>query len=111
MNVAGTPFYSVGENQIHQLDDGRFLGGFFQCRQVHFLFFRRKFHVAAFFGAEVLHHFGEFFAALHLPIELSDCFVHGGFRGNHWLDIEAGHELDVVHRKDVGGINHGDGEC
>src|SRR5206468_3900578 len=29
---------------------------------------------------------------------------------HHRLDVEAGHELDIVHRKNVGRIDHGDGE-
>jgi len=34
------------------------------------------------------------------------CGLHTGFGDNHWLDIQARHELDVVHRKHVGGIDH-----
>ena len=32
------------------------------------------------------------------------------FRRHNRLDIEPGHELDVVHREYVGGIHHGDGQ-
>ena len=32
----------------------------------------------------------------------------GRFRRDHRLHVEAGHELDVVHREDVGGIGHRD---
>ena len=31
-------------------------------------------------------------------------------RRHHRLDIEAGHELDIVHGEDVGRIDHGDGQ-
>jgi hypothetical protein len=34
----------------------------------------------------------------------------GAFGSHDRLDVEAGHELDVVHGEDVGGIDHGDGE-
>ncbi len=37
-----------------------------------------------------------------------DGLADGRFGSDHRLDVEAGHELDVVHREDVGGIGHRD---
>ncbi len=110
VNVAGAPLDGVGQDQVHQLDDGRFLGRAFQLGEVHLLFFGGEFQVRGFLAGEVLHHLGEFFFALRLAVELGDGFGDGGLRGHHRLDVEAGHELDVVHREDVGGIGHRDGQ-
>src|ERR1700693_4407513 len=41
---------------------------------------------------------------------LADPREDGAVGGNHRLDIETGHELDIVHREDVGGSDHRDGE-
>ena len=61
-------------------------------------------------AGKVLHHLVEFLDALHRAVELVDGFADGGFGGDHRLDVEAGHELDVVHGEDVGRIGHRDGE-
>ena len=42
VNVARAALYRVREDQVHQLDDRSFLGGFLQSRQVHLGFFRRS---------------------------------------------------------------------
>ena len=43
-------------------------------------------------------------------VGLLDARQDGAFRSHDRLDVEAGHELDVVHGEDVRGIDHGDGE-
>src|SRR5581483_1437609 len=43
-------------------------------------------------------------------ISFFDSFKNRAFRGHHRLDVETGHELDIVHGEDVGGIDHGNRE-
>ena len=43
-------------------------------------------------------------------VELRNRFADRRFRSHHRLDVEAGHELDVVHGENVGGIGHRDGQ-
>ena len=109
VNVARAPFHGVGQNQVDELDDGRFLGGLLQGREVHLGFFGRKLQ-RGFFARQVLHYLVELFDALDVAVELVDCFADGGFRRHYRLDVEAGHELDIVHREDVGRIGHRDRE-
>ena len=110
VNVAGAALDRVGQDQVHQLDDGRFLGRAFQLGEVHLLFFGGEFQVRVLLAGEVLHHLGEFFFALRLAVELRDGLGDGRLGGHHRLHVEAGHELDVVHREDVGRIGHRDGQ-
>ena len=44
------------------------------------------------------------------PVCLLDARENRAFRSDHRLDIEAGHELDIVHGEHVRRIDHGDGE-
>ncbi len=43
-------------------------------------------------------------------VGLLDAFEDRAFGRDHRLDVEAGHELDIVHGEDVGRIHHGDGQ-
>ena len=43
-------------------------------------------------------------------IRLLDALQDRAFRRHHRLDVEAGHELDIVHGEHIGGIHHGDGQ-
>ena len=45
VDVASPPLYSIGQDQVHQLDDGRLVGSFLQFREVHLLFFALQFDV------------------------------------------------------------------
>jgi hypothetical protein len=108
VNVAGAALDRVGEDQIDELDDGSFVGGFFQGRQVHFRFFGGQLHLG-FFAGQVLHDLFQLFSGFYGAVELADGLGDGRFGGDDRLDVEAGHELDVVHGEDVGGIGHRDG--
>ena len=37
---------------------------------------------------------------------LRNCLLNTGFSDDHRLDVQARHELDIVHGKDIGGVNH-----
>ena len=109
MNVASAPFYSVSQNDVHQLDHGSFVGGLLQLRQLHLLFFRLQFDVALVQLRHRLHHgFKIFF--LRRSISLVDACLDGAFGGDYRLNVEAGHELDVVHGEHIGRVDHRDGE-
>ena len=110
VNVAGAALHGVGEHQVHELDDGSFVGRLLQFLQFEFLLFGLHFDIGGF--AEVvhrLHHLLELFF-FRSAVGLVDALDDGAFRGHDRFDVEAGHELDVVHGEDVGGIDHGDGE-
>src|SRR6266436_4056005 len=108
VNVARTALDRVGQNQVHQLDDGGFLGGALQIGEICLRFFRGQFKVSPIFGAEVLHHLFELFTTLGFAVELRDGLGNGRFRGDHRLHVKARHELDIVHGKDVSGVGHRD---
>src|SRR6266849_622035 len=109
MDVAGAPFHSVPKYDVHQLDHGSFVGGLFQLRQLHLLFFRLQFDVALVQFRHRLHHgFKIFF--LGRSIGFVDAGLDRTLRSDHRLNVEAGHELDVVHREHIGRIDHRDGE-
>src|SRR5208337_4487961 len=111
MNVASAPLHSVPEDDVDQLDHGSFVGSFLQLRQLHLLFFRLQFDVAIVHLLHRLHYgFEVFFFLFGTAVGFFDARENGAFRSDYWLDVEASHELDIVHRKDVGRINHCDGE-
>ena len=110
VNIAGASLDRVGQDQVDQLDDGSFLGRAFQLGEVHFLFFGGEFQVRGFLAGEVLHHLGELFFALRLAVELGNGFGNRRLGGHHRFDVEAGHELNVVHGEDVGRIGHRNGQ-
>ncbi len=107
VNIAGPALHGIGQNQVHKFDDGRFVGGLFELRQIHFRFFCCQFQVG-FIAGQVLHHLVDFFAGLNRAVKLPDRFADGRFRRNHRLHVESGHELDIVHGEDVGRIRHRD---
>src|SRR5215469_198666 len=109
VNIAGAALDGVGEHQVHQLHDGSLVGRLLQVGQVHLLLFRLQFDVAV---SQVGHRLHDLLQVILLAasVSLFDAGDNRAFRRHHRLDIEAGHELDVVHGKDVGGIHHGDGE-
>jgi hypothetical protein len=110
VNVAGAPLHRIGEHQVHELDDGSFVGRFLQFLEFEFLLFGGTSISSAFAGVvQSLHHLLELFL-LRSAVGLVDALDDRAFRGHDRFDIEAGHELDIVHGKDVGGVHHGDGE-
>ncbi len=109
VNVAGGALHRVGEDQVHQLDDGRFLGGPLQFaggKRVFIACLQLDVGIAL---ADVRHHLFQVFL-VGVAVGLVDALKNRRFRSHHRLDVEAGHELDVVHGEHVGGIHHGDGE-
>src|ERR1700681_2871958 len=87
-----------------------FLGGAFQVGEVRLLFLSGEFQVSGVLEAEVLHDLVEFFPTLDFAVKFRDRLGNGSFGGHDRLHVEAGHELDIVHRKDVGWIGHRDGQ-
>ena len=57
------------------------------------------------FNRQVRRDSGEFNLS-RSAVVLRDRGLHTGLGYNDWFDVEAGHELNVVHRKDVRGIDH-----
>ncbi len=106
VDVAGAALHGVGQDQVAELDDGSFLGRSFERRQIHhFRFFAGEFERGV-VGGQVLHHLVEFFYALDFAVEFVNRLADRRFGSHHWLDVEASHELDVVHREDVRRISH-----
>jgi hypothetical protein len=56
VDVAGSPLHGVAQNHVHELDDGSFIGRFFQLGQLHLLLFGLQFHVAVAHFRHRLHH-------------------------------------------------------
>ena len=109
VNVAGASLHGIGQDQVHQLDDRGFVGGPFESGEVHLGFFSRQLHFG-FIAGKVFHDLVELFAGLDGAVELADGLRNRGFGGDYRLDVEAGHELDIVHGEDVGRIRHRDGK-
>ena len=110
VNVAGSALHGVGEHQVHELDDGSFVSGLFQFLEFEFLLFGLHLDVGA--SPSVVHRLHDLLKLFFFrsAVGLVDALDDGAFRSHDRLDIEAGHELDIVHGKNVGGIHHGDGE-
>ena len=107
VNVAGPALHRVGENQVHQLDNRSLFGRLLKRGQIHFLLFGRELHRSIVAG-EVLHHLVEFFYALDVAVKLVNRFADRRLGSHHRFHVETGHELNVVHREDVGWIRHRD---
>src|SRR5581483_2715072 len=109
VDVAGASLDRIRQNNVHQLDNGSFVGGALQVGQLHLLLFRLQFDVGIPGFRHGLHDgFQVFFFTL--AVCLLDSFRNRAFRRYHRLDVEAGHELDIVHGEHIGRIGHGDGE-
>ena len=109
VDIAGPALHGIGQNQVHQFDNGSFIGCLLQVSQVHLCFFRLQFNIGIPGLGHRLHDLFEIFL-LSGAVGLLNPFQDGAFRGHHRLDVEPGHELDVVHGEYIGGINHGDGQ-
>jgi len=72
VNVAGAALDRIGQDQVHQLDDRRFLGRPLQRGQVRLLHFGGQLQILRLRAGQVLHHLAELFDALGLPIKLGD---------------------------------------
>ena len=110
VDVACSPLHRVAQNHVDQFDHRSFVGRFFQFGQLHLLFFRLQFDVAVVHLRHRLHYGFEILFLGPAAVGLFNPRQDRAFRGHDRLDIEAGHELDVVHREDVRGIDHRDGE-
>ncbi len=111
MNITGAALDRVGQHQVDELNDRGLIGSLLKLLELEFMLFGLHLDVAGF--AEIahrLHYVFEVFFLFSRAVSLIDALDDGAFRSHHRLDIEAGHELDVVHGEDVGGIDHGDGE-
>jgi len=109
VNVACPALHRVRQDQVHELDDRRFLGGLFERRQVHLRFFAGKFQ-RRFFPGKVFHHLVELLDTLDIAVKLVNRLADCCFRRHHRLYIESSHELDIVHSEDVGRIRHRNGQ-
>ena len=110
MNIACASFHRVRQDQVHELDDGRLFGGFFQRGGVELGFFGGELQFLVFVD-QVLHHFAQLFRVrIPAAIEPRNGFTDGRLRRHHRFHVESGHELDIVHREDVRGIGHRDSE-
>ena len=114
MDVAGAAPHRVRQNVIDQLDHWRFFRCLFQFRQVERSFvFRFEFDA---FRLTLVNEADDFLDLL-LPLRLFrravmllDGFRDGRFGGDHWLDVEPRHKLDIVHGEDVRGVHHRHGQ-
>jgi hypothetical protein len=95
----------VGQDQVHQLDDRGVLGGLAELRGVDgVLVVLQRLDVLV---VERLH---DVFDHAGRIVVLVDRVPDGGLRRDDGLDLEPGHELDVVDGEDVARVGHGDGE-
>src|SRR5581483_9105292 len=109
VDVAGAALDRVGKDEVDELDDGRFVGGPFQVFEGEFFFVAGGKLDIGFGLADGGH---DLFQVLFLggAVRLLDAGHDRAFRGDDGLDVEAGHELDVVHGEDIRGVHHGDGQ-
>ena len=106
VDVAGAFLHCFGQDHVDQLDDRRLVGRLLQL--VHRDLFLFGLHLQSGVVIELL---GDLLQlVVRASVKLFQCFLDGRLRGHHRLDVEAGHELDVVHGEHVGGIHHGDGQ-
>ena len=108
MNIAGTALDRFGEDHIHQLDDWRLVSRSFQILQVHLGFSFLDFEIA--FGTVQRGHDRFEIVLLLGAVGPFDAFLNLALGGNHRLDVVAGHELDIVEREYVCGIDQGEGQ-
>ena len=109
VNIAGAPLHRIAQHHVDELDDGSFIGCFLQFRKLHLLLFRLQFDVGL---PHLRHrlHYGLKIFLVGSAVSLFNPGQNRAFRSHYRLNIEAGHELDVVHGEDVGGIDHRDGQ-
>ncbi len=105
VDVAGAALHRVRHHNVHQLYDGRFIGRFFQLGQVDIVLLGLELNVS------LVTHGGQQLVDVRFVLRSAVSFfnrVHdGGFRRHHRLNVEAGHELDIVHGKHVRRVHHG----
>jgi len=110
VDVGSRALDGVGDEQVHQLDDGRFLAGALKLVHIHlFLFFldlEVEFVLLLLNGELVIHLLQ--LDGVRRAVVFLDRPGDGALRGDHRLDIEARHELDVVHGEHVGRVRHRD---
>ncbi len=109
VNVAGAALDRVGQHQVHQLDDGSFVGSLLKLAEIHLLLFGLQLDVGVAELSHRLHDLLEVFF-LRRAVGFLDAVGNRTLGSHHRLNVEAGHELDIVHGEHVGRIDHGDGE-
>ena len=109
VDVRGALLDRVGEDDVHQADDRRFLGLLLQHLEVEILVLVEHFERGVRRGVgEVLHDLLEL-DGVRRAVVLVDRDAQRGFRGDHGIDVVPRHELDVVHGEDVGRVDHRQG--
>src|SRR6185436_16660098 len=109
MNVAGPALDCVREHQVHELHNGSLVGSLLEVRKIHFGLFSLQFDVGVFQLRHRLHHLLKVFF-LAGAVRFFDTFENCVFRRHYRLNVETGHELDIIHREHVRRINHCDGQ-
>ena len=111
MNVARPALHCIRQNVIHQLDDRRFFSRLFHRRQIQrrFVFGLQLDTIPLPLINEADNFLNLFFTldVVNTAVMFLDGIHDGRLGGHNRFNIEPGHELDVVHRKYVGGIHHG----
>ena len=107
VNVAGSAVDRLPQDDIHQLHHRRIPRRLFEFSLREFFFGGIELEYFFSLLREFFHDFGER-VALRLGVEPINRLADGTLRGHHRLHIEAGHEFDVVHGEDIGGVHHGD---
>jgi len=112
VDIGGRALDGVGDEQVHQLDDGRFLAGALKLVHIHlFLFFldlEVEFVLLLLDGELVIHLLQ--LDGVRRAVVFLDRPGDGALRCDHRLDIEARHELDVIHGEHVGRVSGGNGQ-
>ena len=109
MDVASAALECVREYQVDQLYNRGFVRGLLEVSKCQLFRIALQFDVGLVHIGDRLHHLIEVLF-LSGPVRLFNSFQNGSFRSHHRLNVEAGHELDIVHGEHIGGINHGNRE-
>src|SRR6185437_658422 len=109
VDVTGAFLHRIAQNDVHQLDDGSLVRGLLQLAEVHLLLLSLKFDVR--FVSHGRQQFVDVLSpASAVPIRLLNRLHDRRLARHHRLDIEPGHELDIVHGEHVRRIHHGNGQ-
>src|SRR5208283_2104241 len=110
VDVAGPALHGIGQHQVHELDDGSFIRSLFEFLERDLFLFALDLDVARIAALiDRLHYRFQLFF-FRSAVGLVDPFNDGTLRSHDRFDVEPGHELDIVHGKNIGGIDHGDSE-
>ena len=104
MDVAGALADRVGEQRVHEPDDGRLLGGPLELLQIDVVLVPYEFDALV---AELREHLGVVGVAIVVAL---DRLRDRARRSDRDLHVVAGQELDLVDGHQVGGVGHGEGQ-